>query len=175
MKDGTILLYKFRRGKNILYNIVGKLIQYFTASDYIHTAIYLGGKTYEETVWKENKKWKSGIKITEGLNGADTYMEPVYTLSRCDVFAMITILKNFYETKRYNYMKLITLSLVYPLRWFFKWINWIPFNSYLFGEVCSVMPDELNKDLGYDLFPSEREGYTVPGNFIFSKLLKKVN
>lgn len=170
--NGTILLYKFKKSNNFWNNITGKLIVFFTNSNFVHTAIYLNNKTYEETIWKENNKWKSGVKVTEGLKYADTYLQPIKSLSRCEVFAMIKIIENFYETKRYNFLKLISLSLVYPFKWFFKKINWIPFNSYLFGEICSVMPDELYKDMGIDLFPGEREGYTVPGMYIDSKLLK---
>ena len=123
MNNGTILLYKFHKSKNILINITGKSIKFFTSSDYVHTAIYLNGKTYSEEVWKENKKWKSGVKITNGMNRADVYLEPIYTLTECQVYAMEIILKNFYETKGYNFLKLISLAIVYPLRWFFKKIG----------------------------------------------------
>jgi len=173
MKNGTVLLFGFHKGDNLIFNIVGKSIMFFTGFPYTHTAIYLDGKTYDYSVWKEGKKWKTGVRVTEGVMRADEYYEPTFDLTKEESFAMVrySIMLKQYP---YNFFKLLSLAIVYPLRKIFKLLKWVPFDNVIFGDVCSVLPDEAYKFTGYDIFPDGREGYTVPGMYTECNFLTKV-
>ena len=165
MKNGTILLYKYEKIKGLLY-IVSKSITFFTGMPYVHVAIYLDEKTYDYTVWKnkETNKWNSGVRINDGLLKAHEYYEPKINLTSEEVFAMQKYCE-YLEQYKYNIFKLLSLAFVYPFRKIFKALNWVPFDNVIFGDVCSVLPDEAYFFVGHNLFPNEHTGYTVPGMY----------
>lgn len=138
-------------------NIVSKAIRYFTESQWEHVAIYVRGNTYEQT-------WP-GVRKTPGQNPATLVMIPPQ-ISESDETRMIVWLEDQAAKKvRYNWMKLVVLAIVYPLRWFFNKIGWVPFQAALFGEVCSTFVDQALRVAGVDLFPERGEEATVPGDY----------
>ncbi|MBE3088020.1 MAG: hypothetical protein IMZ71_02740 [Chloroflexi bacterium] len=144
-----ILLY---RAAN---DALGKLIRYFTESEWGHVAIYAGGATYEQT-------WP-GVKKTEGRNTADLSLIPPLL----DEVAMIAWLETSVSAKlRYNWPRLVAMIVVYPLRWFFNKLGWVPFSAAIFGEICSSYGDEAIKVGGLDAWPYRGEHATVPGDFV---------
>lgn len=143
-----ILLY--RAGSDAL----GKLIRYFTESEWGHVAIYAGGATYEQT-------WP-GVRKTEGRLAADLVLAtpPVNEAAMLDwLEARVS------EKMRYNWLRLLAFCFIYPLRWFFNKLNWVPFSAAIFGEVCSSFVDEAMRAGGVDLWPYRGEHATVPGDF----------
>jgi hypothetical protein len=173
MKDGTILLYKYKKGDNLLFNIAGKGIVFFTGYPYTHIALYVNGKTYDYAVWKEGKKLKNGVRVTDGLLRADEYYEPTFNLTKEDSYAMAKYC-GLLGQYPYSFLKLFSLAIVYPFRKIFKLLKWVPFDNIMFGDVCSVLPDEAYGFVGYDIFPDGRSGYTVPGMYTECNYFTKV-
>jgi hypothetical protein len=166
MKDGSILLWEGHG------DLVSKAIMYFTNSPYTHVAVYVGGWTFDSTIWNGGKwwqlwKWRSGIRKTWGtLGGASRVRVPKKPLTQMDAGRLL-IMADAMESYHfpYNIPKLLILALVYPTRWFWEKINWVPFQADVFGEVCSEFVDEVFKSAGMDLFPNKTEQDTVPGDF----------
>jgi hypothetical protein len=142
-------------------DIIGRLIRYFTESEWGHVAIYVGGYTYEQT-------WP-GVRKTPGMIACDLALIPP-TLNEPN---MIDWLEAQVSAKmRYNWPRLVAMCIVYPLRWFFSKCNWVPFSAAIFGEVCSSFIDEAVKAGGVDLWPYRDEHATVPGDFTYHPALK---
>lgn len=167
MKNGTIALWDKSKTNKGFRLFISKAIQKITGSSITHVGIWLNGMLYEQ---EKIKFGQDGLIITTGRE-ADILVEPVQNLSDADTKAMIDFITTAYGGRGYNWMKLISLALVAPLKNWFNKIGWVPFDKPWFGEVCSVMPDEAYKHIGYDLFPGEHEGYTTPGDYL--KLLPK--
>jgi len=168
MKDGTILIWKYRKVNNWCRDLIPRLIVYFTKKPYVHAAIYFDEKTYESAA--------SGIRSTSGLKQVNEYWEPIISLTITERNSMQAYL--LFTTNRkwkYNFFKLIILSIVYPTRWFWNKIGWVPFDKDLFGEVCSVYVDEAWLFAGRDILPNEHEGYTSPGDLVELSGFKKVD
>jgi len=164
MKNGTVLLYKYKKSDSFFWNIIGKSIVFFTGYPYTHVALYINGRTYDYTVWKEGKKWKTGARMTQGLLKASEYYEPKRNLTDEEAFGIEFYCKEL-QKYPYNVLKLLSLAIVYPLRSIFRMFKWVPFDHVMFGDVCSVLPDEAYKFAGIDIFPGDFEGYTVPGMY----------
>lgn len=164
MKNGTVMLFKHDENSKGIWKIVGKSIVFFTGFPYTHVALYINEITYDYSVWKDGKKWKTGVRETKGLIKADEYYEPKIDLSDEEAFAIQYFCKHLGQYP-YNVFKLLSLAIVYPLRKLFRFLDWVPFDNVMFGDVCSVLPDEAYKFAGHDLFPNELEGYTVPGMY----------
>jgi uncharacterized protein YycO len=146
-----VLLY--RAGNDLL----GKCIKYFTDSEWAHVALYVGGYTFEET-------FPGAIK-TLGEKSAQRILCHDTTLSQENKmydWCMEAVSRHM----AYNVFRLVALAFVYPLRWFFNKLNWVPFRARIFGEVCSTFVDSAFKAGGIDLFPERGEAATVPGDFI---------
>ena len=142
-------------------DIIGKLIRYFTESEWGHVAIYAGGYTYEST-------WP-GVRKTPGMIASDLVLIPP-TLNEPN---MLDWLEARVSAKmRYNWLRLIAFIYIYPLRWFFNKLNWVPFSAAIFGEVCSSFVDEAIRAGGVDLWPYRGEDATVPGDFAGCPYLK---
>jgi len=166
MSDTSILLWKYHEGSNIIFNIVGKSIVFFTNMPYTHTAVCIRGKTYESSVWQEDGKWRTGIRKSNRQIGADEVMVPDKPFSTEQLDTLERVANSYTElNKPYNIFKLLILALVWPTRWLWKKLHWVPFNHEVLGEVCSGFVDEVFKRSGIDLFPLDYEGYTVPGQF----------
>lgn len=150
-----ILLYK--AGKDV----IGRLIAYFTESSWGHVAICVGGNTYEET-------WP-GVKKTAGQNAADLVLIPP-ALDEEKVLAYLE--KSVTAKLRYNWMRLCAFIFIYPLRWFFSRLGWVPFSVYSFGEVCSSFVDEAVRAGGIDLWPHRGEDSTVPADYLWCPALE---
>lgn len=162
-----ILLWEYTTGEKKLYNVVGKCIVYFTDSPYTHVALYVGGYTYDTTIWFEEGKPKTGIRKVRGQLKGTVVMVPNVPFSPAQAERLRGVADSYArKNKPYNIVKLLALAVVWNTRWFWKKIRWVPFNHTVFGEVCSGFVDEVFKKAGIDLFPSEYEGYTVPGQFI---------
>jgi hypothetical protein len=145
-------------------DLVGKCIRYFTESEWAHVAVFADGFTFEEAAkgaemtLHQKESEKVLICPVEGIQEAK-----IADWCEDQVTAHL----------RYNVFLLIALAFVYPLRWFFDKLNWVPFRAQLFGEVCSTFVDQAFKAAGIDLFPERGEDATVPGDFIKCRLLRE--
>ena len=62
----------------------------------------------------------------------------------------------------YNFFRLVMMLVIYPTRWFWKAIGWVPFSKKIYGEFCSSFVDEVLWQVGIDVLPDEFHGYTAP-------------
>ena len=148
-KDGTILLYK-PQGKP---NLVQKLIQKITQSPWTHAALYIDGHTWDAD-WPE-------VQVLKGLEKADLYLEPIDPLNPQEYRRMLNYVESAYgERWQYNAPKLFVLALVYPLRKFFSWLGWVPFDKWIYGEVCSGFVAEAWRST----LRMDAEGWEAPGD-----------
>jgi hypothetical protein len=169
----AIPVWRYHKQDDWFRDLVSRCIVYFTGYDYTHVGIYFEGKLYESTVWKNEKgKLCSGIRIT--VKGDPTVPSPdicmvpwrlEITPERLDRLGQ-TLARYVAAGRPYNVFKMLVLAFVWPTRWFWKKIKWVPFNHEVFGEVCSGFVDEVMYKSRWDLFPEEWEGYTVPGQFL---------
>lgn len=167
----AIPVWRYEKGPNRFVNILGKCITYFTGYPYTHVGIIYFGKLYESTIWLEDGKLRSGIRV-RGLDDPSIVppafcMVPWRTeLTPTMLYKIGDVLDRYIRFSRpYNVFKLIVLSFVWPTRWFWKAIKWVPFHHEVFGTVCSTFVDRVMHSARWDLFPDEWESYTVPGQF----------
>ena len=167
MRDGTIILYKFHdTGKFTINNIVGRCIPYFTQGEYSHASIYFEGLTYEMV--------SKGCVTSPGVKRGTAYYDLGRDLGEVEHLGMKTYLNyiNFAKWK-YNFLKLVTLAVVYNTRWIWKKLNWVPFDNAIFGEICSGIVDEAYAFAGLQLFPDE-PNYIAPNTIPDSQILSEV-
>lgn len=166
----SIPVWAYSKRDNFFHDILGKAIVYFTGYPYTHVGIYYGGKLYESTVWvDEKKRLRSGIRVT--TMGDPSVSPPTFCM--VPLVMPVHFLKRVGEelarfeaaNKPYNVFKLFALAIVWPTRWFWKKIRWVPFRDDIFGSVCSTFVDTVMYRARWDLFPDEWESYTVPGQF----------
>ena len=144
MKDASVLLWSNDR-------LISKLIKYFTGSDITHAAVVLQDQTYESDL--------GGAKVTRGVRDSDITLEPVRDLTKRELAQMQRyVSESLHRRWPYNILKLVILALVYPTRWFWRKINWVPFDHEVYGETCSSYVDEAFKAAGIDLLPLHHEG-----------------
>lgn len=146
--------------------LVGRIIEWRTCSPWGHVAVYLSGITYEYT-------WPCA-RATDGLIKCDAercFREEI-------PYEKVAAIRRYWldaikRGKRYNWIKLAALLFIYPTRWVWDRLNWVPFSSRFWGEVCSTGVDESFKCARIDLVPHAEEGYTSPGDLWDSPLLKE--
>ena len=170
MKNGTIFLWPYEKSDKPFWNFVGKAISFFSGYPYTHDAILVDGNVYEYSVWTQDGKWKTGLRVTpieefEKVRYGYEIWKPTFTLTKKESSMMVYYAETFLAPHRYNVLKLLSLAVVYPLRGIFKKLKWVPFDSFLFGDVCSMVPDEMMMYAGIDLFPDDIGGYIVPGMY----------
>lgn len=169
LKEGTILLQKpnWELGKNLTDKVI-KTIQFITNSKYHHCVLYLNGFYWESTVWhSKNGKFLHGTKKSKDMPYYDTALEPKKTLSNTEINDLEQYLEGELEDgSPYNFLKLAILIIVYPTRWLWKLIGWVPFSHDIFGEVCSTFIDEAYMVIGRDILPDAFHGYTAPIDFL---------
>ena len=170
-----IILWKYKKGKKWYNNLVGKLICFFTKSQYVHAAIYFNGYRYESTVMN-NQYGTLKTKVSCPSSSRYTLLELKIPLNITQLTDLKDVLNSeVVKARPYNFLKLVTLAFVYPTRKFWNWIGWVPFQHEFFGNVCSVFVDQVFKDIGIDLLPGNNEEYTVPGDFVKSGLLEIID
>lgn len=166
----SIPVWSYRKNDNIFLDLLGKAIVYFTGYPYTHVGIYYGGNLYESTMWlDDDKKIRSGIRVTKmgdpKVSPPSFCMVPI-SMPHSLMVRVGEVLKSYVEENRpYNVLKLFALALVWPTRWFWKKIRWVPFHEDVFGCVCSTFVDRVMYKAKWDLFPDDWESYTVPGQF----------
>lgn len=180
LREGTVLLWRYHKLKPWYRDWVSKAIAYFTGYPYVHVAIFFDGRSWESTLYRKGRKIHHGAVESPGIEGInqttpDELWEPKKQLTVSErkllsAFLIYTVQKRM----PYNFLKIICIPLIWPTRWLWKLIRWVPFDHRMYGEICSVYVDEAYKFIGRDLFPEHYEGYTVPGMFPDSKLLRKV-
>jgi len=155
MKSGTIFLFRVPPKPNL----VQRAIEYFTGKPWVHAAINCDGFVYEATwpaiIRTPLDKWLEHNHPTEAW-------EPIVErpCERMRIYLETAVNLEW----KYNWLKILALMLVYPTRWFWRKIGWVPFDSWIFGEICSVLVDEAWYAEGVDLLPGQRQGYTAPGD-----------
>jgi hypothetical protein len=175
MKNGTILLQKVDP-KNIPNTIEGffyKAIIFFTGSTFLHALIYCDGKTWDSTFYTTGEMFKgkftlfSGVRKRKTIAGHAVALEPVTPMTEKEKENMIAYMKKAIENKRpYNLLRLIAMAFVYPTRWFWNWIRWVPFSKDIYGEFCSSFVDEAWEAAGRDIIPNSKEELTAPVDFL---------
>jgi hypothetical protein len=167
MENGTIFLWK-NDGKH--FPLISKAIEYFTKSPYTHVAIYVNNYTYDDTIWTPKGKIipRSGIRKTLGLlEDYSTILVPKNKITYYESTLMeVRANKDITQRIPYSIIKLLVLAIVYPTRWFWTKIKWVPFQASFFGEVCSTFVDEIYTAAKRDLFPGRSIEATVPGDFV---------
>lgn len=167
-----ILVWRYHKQDDWYRDLVARAIVYFTGYEYTHVAVQLLSNAYDSTMWRdEDGKLRSGIRMTTHVPYhpmPDFALIPRSEIIPTDIIPdMGEVLKRYLKADRpYNIFKLLVLSVVWPTRWFWKKIGWVPFDHEVFGEVCSGFVDEVFFKSKWDLFLNEREGYTVPGQFV---------
>ena len=149
-----------------------KVVHFFTGSWYYHAALWIDGMQYEDAAYfSPDGVWHEGA------------MRHSVPHPGGDHFVLVDGMTNEQERKvrtwceqhlyaQYNFPKLVGMAIIYPFRWFFKLIGWVPFSRAVFGYICSEYVDRAFKTAGIDLLPGAREGYTAPGDLAKSKLLR---
>jgi hypothetical protein len=160
-------------------DLVSRAIRYFTGSPYVHAAVFLAGMTFESTVWlPEGKKvwmlwaYKSGIRETWGYFSADKTMELARLLIDEEYMAGRNYaVEQINDRHWYNFLLTFFDIIIYPTRWFWQKVGWIPFSSRYLGANCSEFVDQVYKAMGIDLWPDRGEASTVPGDYPSCPLL----
>lgn len=166
LKDGSIIVSQ-TTDNNKFNEAIKWLIETIDGSIYGHTALYLGGKFWEYGIFVTNTKVKQGF-YEYHLKG-DVY-EPKKDLTEEEVKKALKFVKKGFK---YNIVKYILMMFIYPTRWIWKKLKWVPFNNSA-SYICSEAIDRLYKYLGYDIIPNELEGYTSPGDLTKSGFFKFV-
>jgi len=169
----AIPVWRYHKQADWFWDSVSRAIVYFTGMEYVHVGIYYMNRLYESTVWRNSAgKLRTGIRVTEKgdkrVTPPDLCMVPwSFELTKERMDRIGCVLSQYVESDRsYNILKLLVLAIVWPTRWIWKKLKWVPFNHEVFGEVCSGFVDEVMLKSQWDLFPDAWEGYTVPGKFV---------
>jgi len=137
-----------------------------TRSPFTHVRIMFGGKCYHSYAW-----WHSGTRhllhgFGYGAPVAERVLEPIVPMDNQERRLMREYIgQSMLFDEPYNFLSLVSLAIVYPTRWFWRWIGKVPFSADVLGKVCSTKVDHIWKRAGRDLFPDDLEDYTVPGDF----------
>lgn len=170
MVDPIIMVWPYKKKTTWFRDFVSRCICYFTKAKYTHVAFYVNGTTYESTVMNN----QNGVLKHPGLyHGIEYYIFKEPILEDKKILLEQIASQDVVNKKPYNFFKLLAMMIIYPTRYFWNLIGWVPFDKECFGAVCSEFVDETFKKASIDLFPGEHEGYTAPGDFPNSPLLEK--
>lgn len=159
-RDGTLLLYRVPdKGADLL----AKAIRFFTGKPYSHAALFCYGAT-----WEENEK---GANRTPGLKQASEYWEPDVSmtseeLERGKIFLWVTTGMGIRHRWPYNFLLTFIEFIVYPTRWFWNKIGWVPFAGHLLGANCSAYCDLFWRYSGRDIRSQWLEMLSAPGDLV---------
>ena len=157
MIDGTIALWRVKPDSKWL----PKAIAFFTRKPYYHAATIHHDHTWEEDV--------GGARNTPVIAKADEYWAPDVPQSpiesaRAMVFLQVTTGMGIRKPWPYNWLLTGIKAIVYPTRWFWNWIGWVPFSSAFYGVNCSVYVDMYWRYAGRDIRPKWMEYLSAPGD-----------
>ena len=175
-----ISVWRYHKKDTWFRDLVSRAIVYFTGYNFTHVGVYMCGRHYESAVWNVPGKIfpRHGVRVSLGWPDdpiPDFCMVPEREVTDEEIAEISEVLHTFTRKARaYNFLKLIVLMIVWPTRSLWNKLGWIPFNAEWYGEVCSGFVDEVFREAGWDLFPGEHEGYTVPGQFAKIRGWKRV-
>ena len=164
--DGTILLHKitkkYLKSCKWYAKIVTVTICIFTWSKYHHTSFFSKGYRYESGHPFGVVKKKAVFEEKEGYK----YKYPIRPMTKEEADRYnASWEKKLKQNIRYNYLKLGSMTFVYPTRFFWDKLKYVPFqNNYFFGVVCSVAGCESFGDIGWILLPGRYNETIVPGD-----------
>lgn len=153
---------------------LGGAITLFTGEPYTHTAIYVKGNTYQDTLGIEGKKFVSGAMKTSGLPESKEELVFLKLNQEVDENKLAAFLDGTVSnSKEYSVGKLLLFMIVYPFRKLFKKLSFTP---YFRGEVCSIyVAMGIHYVATGDIVPDELLGWEAPRDFIDSKLFSIVD
>lgn len=108
--------------------------------------------------------WRSGIRVTRGIQPADFYGEPKQPFSPQEIQRMLDYwLGELNARTPYNIPKLLGMYLAVKLGWR------VPFQARALGDICSPTVDKAIKRAPRDALPGSEQA-TTPGAFLRSDL-----
>jgi hypothetical protein len=157
LPNGTFALWRVKPDSKWM----AKAIAFFTGKPVNHAAAIHGGDTWEEDV--------GGARQTAGIRKADEYWAPDVPFSpeesaRGLVFLQVTTGMGIRRPWPYNWLLTGVKAIIYPTRWFWNWIGWVPFSSQFYGVNCSVYCDLYAHYAGRDIRPKWLEHLSAPGD-----------
>ncbi len=165
MKDGSVLT--FPPGPDP----VGQAVKYITGGP-AHVAIFIGGLFFDDTVWHQPGKLLPVSGVRESLQadiagwGEYTIQEPVAPWSDAEIQAALEVAITQVNLRRhYNIFLLLVDAILYPTRWFWDRIGWVPFGSWYLGGVCSSFAGLVVRATGRDPWPGIKTQELVPLDF----------
>ena len=173
--DIRILVWKAEDSKEKsaegwLRTLLSRSITFFTGMPYTHAALYIDGYVFEATVWKEGRKWYHGAKKTTWkvtlLEPPARYYYPK-EITNMQKATILMLAENTLGKVPYNFLQLLAFMFIYPTKWFWMKLGWVPFSAELFGATCAVYVDELFDTVHYDIFPDRISDLVVPGDYVF--------
>ena len=143
----TIINHRINKNSKGFTAFVNKCIGFVTNSEYWHTSIVLGKFRYESGHPFGASK-TSRIPEHEYIDSYDIEVTEIQLLRMIDYAE-----KKLRENLRYNHYKLIVLAVLYPTRFIWNRLKWVPFQHDYFGQVCSVFVREILLAGDIDWFP----------------------
>jgi len=151
-------------------NLFTKLIKEVTGCPVTHCIIYMYGSYYESTIKRQGLKWYNGVI-------RDFSIKKGYTQAHFKGFLTIEQTQKMYEFLyhrigvRYNWLLLLNMWWIYPLKGLWKKLQWSPYSKKMFGFICSQLVDSAYLDVGIDLVKDRKAAYTSPCDLYNSKKL----
>lgn len=185
MKPGSRLFWTFKKIGNIL-DLVGELIVWRTGRDEVHEAISPDGQIwYEDTVTFEPHKlfgfltipwWPHSGPIKHKIADGTPWsyvMEPICDIPAAVQLRMIAYAEKQIQLRRpYNWLELIAMLWIWPLRGFYRVFGRVPFSAAFLGNFCSVFAEKIWL-AGWSTVPLSDEDFSPPGEVAQSPMLVK--
>jgi len=177
MKNGTVILVARDPSKeNLLFKILGAIIEWRTGSPYTHSGIYVGGYFYDDTIWIEKGKLHSGVRErTEWIDTMSLVREEIVSLTELQAHDLWKFC-SWYSQKEfpYNIAQLAAFLFIYPLRPFLERIGWTPFQKTV-DSVCSTFIGVARYYAGLpQIVKNQPPEFDVPGDYAATTVLRTV-
>jgi hypothetical protein len=166
-KDINVILVKPKK------SWLGKLITGFTHGEYSHCAIMFEGEIYEDaiTIDRNNEIYNGVYEDDQLIGELWAYTQDLTTYQR--YLGREFLQKNL--GKKYGLLKLFLMIFIFPTRWFWNKINYVPFEGITKGMICSEFVVKFFNSMDINILPGLNDELSVPSDFIKSPFLQKIN